>query len=292
MKKNYKTNLLLLFLIVILTLYIVNSKLIINSILDYIYLFITKLFPTSFLLYVISSLLINYQIIENLNLITKNSGKLYVIIMSMICGFPSGPKHTKELLEKNYISRTTANNLLMYSHFPNPLFILGSISTILNKQLAVKILLSIYLSNLIIAFFTKDNDKNTLINVSKEKSFSEALNHAITSSFNLQFLIFGTNIFFYLISVIIIHYLKLPPLIFIITNGIFDLIKGIFSVTIISNNLLKSLLILIFLSFGSISIHIQIKSILSDTSLNYKTFLFGRIISTLLSITIFLIIYY
>ena len=83
-----------------MTLYLVNSNLIITSILDYIELFITKLFPSSFLLYIISSLLINYQIIENLNLITKKPGKLYVIIMSMICGFPSGPKHIKELLQK------------------------------------------------------------------------------------------------------------------------------------------------------------------------------------------------
>lgn len=291
MKKTSKTNLILLFLLVILTLYLLNSKLIITSTLEYIELFITKLFPTSFLLYIISSLLINYQIIEALNVITKNPGKLYVIIMSIICGFPSGPKHTKELLEKNYISRTTANNLLKFTHFPNPLFILGSISSLLTTKLALKILFSIYISNFIISFFAKEKDNTLLIKCNNQTDFSKALNQAITSSFKLQILILGTNLFFYLISVIIVHYLKTTTIVYVFIDGIFDLIKGIFSTTLISNILIRSTLILAFLSFGSLSIHIQIKSILSDTSLKYNSFLIWRIISTIISIIIFLLIY-
>ena len=291
MKKTSKTNLILLFLLVILTLYLLNSKLIITSTLEYIELFITKLFPTSFLLYIISSLLINYQIIEILNIITEKPGKLYVIIMSIICGFPSGPKHTKELLEKNYISRTTANNLLKFTHFPNPLFILGSISSLLTTKLALKILFSIYISNFIISFFTKEKDNNLLTKCNNEIDFSKALNQAITSSFKLQILILGTNLFFYLISVIIVHYIKTTTIVYVFINGIFDLIKGIFSTTLISNILIRSTLILTFLSFGSLSIHIQKKSILSDTSLKYNSFLIWRIISTIISIIIFLLIY-
>lgn len=291
MKKTSKTNLILLFLLVILTLYLLNSKLIITSTLEYIELFITKLFPTSFLLYIISSLLINYQIIETLNKITRNPGKIYVIIMSVICGFPSGPKHTKELLEKNYISWTTANNLLKFTHFPNPLFILGSISSLLTTKLALKILISIYISNFIISFLTKEKDNNLLIKYNNQKDFSEALNHAIISSFKLQVLILGTNLFFYLISVIIIYYFKTTTITYVFINGIFDLIKGIFSTTLISNILIRSILILLFISFGSLSIHIQIKSILADTSLNYKSFLIWRITSTIISIIIFLLIY-
>lgn len=291
MKKTSKTNLILLFLLVILTLYLLNSKLIITSTIEYIELFITKLFPTSFLLYIISSLLINYQIVETLNIITKKPGKLYVIIMSIICGFPSGPKHTKELLEKNYISRTTANNLLKFTHFPNPLFILGSISSLLTTKLALKILFSIYISNFIISFFTKEKDNNLLTKCNNEIDFSKALNQAITSSFKLQILILGTNLFFYLISVIIVHYIKTTTIVYVFINGIFDLIKGIFSTTLISNILIRSTLILTFLSFGSLSIHIQIKSILSDTSLKYNSFLIWRIISTIISIIIFLLIY-
>ena len=133
MKKTSKTPLILIFLITLLTLYLVNSKLIITSILNYSELFITKLFPTSFLIYVVASLLINYQIIEELSKLTKNPSTFYVILMSLISGFPSGPKYIKELYEKNYLTRTTSNYLLKFTHFPNPLFILGSINILLNS---------------------------------------------------------------------------------------------------------------------------------------------------------------
>ena len=70
MKKTYKSSLILIFLIIILTLYLVNSKLIINNFLDYTKLYIERLFPTSFIIYIISNLLINYQILEELSKIT------------------------------------------------------------------------------------------------------------------------------------------------------------------------------------------------------------------------------
>lgn len=292
MKKTSKTPLILIFLITLLTLYLVNSKLIITSILNYTELFITKLFPTSFLIYVVAALLINYQIIEELSKLTKNPSTFYVILMSLISGFPSGPKYIKELYEKNYLTRTTSNYLLKFTHFPNPLFILGSINILLNSPtLAIKILTSLILSNFIIAIFSYKKDITIIPLSSPSENFSKALSTAITSSFKLQLLIYGTNLFFYLISVIITTYLKTSPLIYILINGSFDLIKGIFSITLLSNELLKCILIIFFISFGSISIHIQIKSILSDTSLNYKSFLHGRLIATPLAIIIFIILY-
>ena len=53
---------------------------------------------------------------------------------------------------------------------------------------------------------------------------------------------------------------------------------------------LKSALITFFISFGGISIHLQIKSILSNTNVNYKNYLFARIIhASLSSIIVFII---
>lgn len=275
-----------------LTLYLVNSKLIISSILEYTNLFITKLFPTSFLIFTITSLLINYQIIEALAKISKTPATIYVITMSMISGFPSGPKYIKDLYEKNYLTKSTSNYLLKFTHFPNPLFILGSVSLLLKStSLAVKILVSLILSNFIIATFPHKKESETSLPNTNQIQFPSALNQAITSSFKLQLLIYGTNLFFYLISVIITTYIKTSPLIFILINGSFDLIKGIFSTSLLSSNLIKSLLIITFISFGSFSIHLQIKSILSDTSLSYKSFLQGRIISTFLALLIFIILY-
>ena len=284
MKKN-KLIFTLVSLIILLILYLINSEYIIKCFLDYSKLFYTKIFPTSFIFFTLSSLLIEYKILD---IIPININNIYIFILSLISGFPSGSKYTKELLDNNYISIEEAKNLLLFSHFPNPLFILGPVSLILNKSICLKLLISIILSNFIILLFTKKYSKkhNT---ITYPNNFSKVLKSSIYKSIKTIILIYGTSIFFYLISTIITKYISFNPYFYILVSGIFDLTKGIFSTTIINNIFIRSLLILIFISFGSISIHIQIKSILEDTLL-YKSFLRGRIISTILSLIIYLLI--
>lgn len=289
MKKTYKSSLILIFLIIILTLYLVNSKLIINNFLDYTKLYIERLFPTSFIIYIISNLLINYQILEELSKITKSPNIFYIIVMSMLTGFPSGSKYITELYKKQLISDKTATYLLRFTHFPNPLFILGSLTKIISINKAIKIIISIYLANFIIAITTNTKEESTKLLNTNSLDFSTSLKEGIKSSFNLQLLVYGTNIFFYLIAVIITNYLRISTYSYVLINGIFDLTKGLFT-TILLPQKIRTIFILIFLNLGSLSIHIQTKSILSDTKLKYKIFLQGRIISTILSLLIFIII--
>lgn len=292
MKKNYKSKIILIFLIILLTLYLLNSELITKNIIEYTNLFLTKLFPSSFLIFTISSLLINYQIIETFFIKFKKPATSYVIIMSLISGFPSGPKYITQLYQKNYISEKEANRLLSFCHFPNPLFILGTLPQILNsKKIAIKILISLISSNILLSFLNKNKEKQILKSNQITLPFSISLNNAIISSLKLQILIYGTNIFFYLISVIITNNINKSPTIYALINSTFDLIKGPLSASLIPSILVRSIIIISSLSLGSLSLNIQIKSILSDTSLSYKSFIFGRIISTIISIIIFLLIY-
>ncbi len=290
MKKNYQSNLILIFLLTILTLYLVNADLIVTNIIDYTILFFTKLFPTSFLIYTFSSLLLNYRLVDVLSKITKSGPTSYVTALSLISGFPSGPKYTADLYNKGYLNEEQANSLLTYTHFPNPLFILGPISTLLgSKSQALKILIIILISNFLVFLIFKTTSKSERVPVTTPKSFSKILGESITNAIKMQILIYGTSLFFYLIALQIIYYLKPSPLYYTLINGIFDLTKGIFATSSISNITTQCLFIIFFLSFGSISIHLQIKSILANTSLNYNNFLIGRTISTLLAITIFLL---
>ncbi|MBR5369821.1 MAG: hypothetical protein IK137_00795 [Bacilli bacterium] len=286
MKKIYKTILILVSLIILLILYLINSEYIIKSFLEYSKLFYTKLFPVSLIFFIFSTLLIEYKILD---IIPININSIYIYLLSLISGFPSGSKYIRELLDNNYISHEEASSLILFSHFPNPLFILGSINLIINnKTICFKILLSIILSNFIILLFTKKYKKkhhNTLY----PNNFSKILKKSIYTSIKTILLIYGTSIFFYLISSIITKYISFNPYLYILISGIFDLTKGVFSTSIINNTIIKSLFILIFISFGSISIHIQVKSILEDTLL-YKSFIKGRIIGTILTIIIFLLL--
>ena len=286
MKKTYKTILILVSLIILLITYFINSEYIIKCFLEYNNLFYTKLFPVSFIFFVLSTILIEYKILD---IIPININNIYIYILSFISGFPSGAKYTKELLDNKSITKEEASNLLLFSHFPNPLFILGSVNIIIqDKGICLKLLISILLSNFIILLFTKKYKKK-YTSITYPNNFSKVLKTSIYKSIKTIILIYGTSMFFYLISAIITKYISFNPYIYIITSGLFDLTKGVFSTTIINNTIIKSLFILIFISFGSISIHIQVKSILEDTYL-YKSYIKGRTIGTTLSLIIFLLL--
>lgn len=294
MKKTYQRIIIITFLLTLLILYTINSTIVIKSILDYTNLFITKLFPTNFIFFMLSTILIDQGLIELINNKLKLNGSIfYVTIMSILSGIPSGSKYTKDLLDKGLISNKTANYLLSFTHFPNPMFVLNTVTILLNKTLALKILICLILSNLIIALIFKPPKKEVIIiNDSPSKDFSESLSKAIIDSLKVILIIYGTSVFFYLITVIINKYLTLNVLSHVLLNGIFDLTKGLFSISLLSNKLLKSLLIIIFFSFGSLSIHIQIKSIITNTSLKYKYFILGRLLQILFATILFLLSYF
>ncbi len=293
MKKTYQRLTIIIFLLVLLTLYTINSSLIIKSILEYTKLFITRLFPTNFIFFVFSTILIDQGLIELINNKLKLDGSVfYVTIMSILSGIPSGSKYTKDLLEKGIIEEKTANYLLSFTHFPNPMFVLSTVTTLINSKIALKILITLILSNLIIAFIFKPKKKEVYkVNSSISNDFSSSLAKAILDAIKVIIIIYGTSVFFYLITVIINKYLTLTVFSHVILNGVFDLTKGLFSTILISNELLRSLLIIIFFAFGSLSIHIQIKSIISNTSLKYKKFILGRILQIMISIPLFLLLY-
>ena len=294
MKKTYQRIIIITFLLTLLILYTINSTLIIKSIIDYTKLFYTKLFPTNFIFFMLSTILIDQGLIELINNKLKLNGSIfYVTIMSILSGIPSGSKYTKDLLDKGLISNKTANYLLSFTHFPNPMFVLNTVTILLNKTLALKILICLILSNLIIALIFKPPKKEVItINDSTSKDFSESLSKAILDSLKVILIIYGTSVFFYLITVILNKYLTLNVLSHVLLNGIFDLTKGVFSISLLSNKLLKSLLIIIFFSFGSLSIHIQIKSIITNTSLKYKYFILGRLLQILFATILFLLSYF
>lgn len=278
-----KKRLILLLLVLFLILIFINSNYIIKNILDYTYLFINNLFFYTFIIYIITSLLIEYDLLSILKPIH------YINIMSIISGFPSGPKYIKDLYNKRIIDLDTCNYLIYYNHYPNPLFVIGSISSIISKKYSIFILLSIYMSNFIVSKIFKKKDISIIYhNYTSNNSFSYNLTNSIYNSIKTIIIIYGTSIISVIMGLLINKYIYVNSIIYSISFGIFDLTKGIFSTTLIHNKRISSILILLFISFGSISIHLQTKQILSDTDISYKNYLKGRFYSTFISIIIFI----
>ena len=286
MIKNIKRHLTLTLIFTLLILYIKDSNLIINEFLSYTNIFITKLFPSVFIIYILSDLLINYGIIKLLKKITKYPTTIYILLISLISGFPSGPKTIKDLNNKEFISEEESNKLIKFTHFPNPIFLFSTISLI-TKNISI-IYISIIISNLIILIINKPKSNNKLPNI-KEQDFTTTLSNSIIKTLKIIILIYGTSIFFYLISVIILKYINNKDL-YILINILFDLTKGITTTSLINNQTLKDLVIILLLTISPLNINIQIKSILSDTNIQYINFIKGRIISFILTIIFYFLI--
>lgn len=288
MKKNYRSILILVTLCGLLIYALFNTDGFVLDILDYTELFIKRLFPVSFLFLVISNLLMDYQLIQIIQRLFKiKSSYFYFFLLSLISGFPTGAVLVREGLERGIISEVDANKIIMFAHFPNPLFVLNSVNLILgNFRYTLFILGTIIVSNFIIFLFVykKNSYNNTL---SFPLDFSSCLSKSVNKAIKVLITIYGTSIFFYLISIIITSKISNPYL-YVIFSGIFDLTKGVFNSSVISNVFIRSLLILLFIAFGPLSIHLQIKSILSNTSVSYKKYVLGRFISTILSVLLFI----
>lgn len=276
-----KKRLIIIFLLFILVNILINSSFIINNIYDYTNLFIKNLFFNTFIIYIISSLLIDNGLLDILNPI------IFTNVISMISGFPSGIKYSKELLDKEYINKDCANYLVTFCHYPNPLFIIGSVSTIIGMKSAIFILISIYISNFIVSriFKYRFNITTNYIYRKSNYNFMTSLNNSIMNAFKTILLIYGTSVISLVILLIIINVIKPTNIIYSIISGIFDLTKGIFSTILINNKRIRVYLILMFITFGSLNIHLQVRSI-CNKDINYKYFLFGRLLSTLLVIII------
>ena len=302
MKRKYQE---LLAVLIILFLYLgifINPSLIIESGISSINIFKTKLFPSIFPFFVLASLLLE------LGLATKISIKLnplirkifhvegnssFIILVSLISGFPSGSKYVVESYKDKTIDKNTANYLLTFTHFANPLFVLGTCGLILNSlSLAYKILIIQILSNLILGIILRPKEiiSSKITNNHQNKSFLEALPKAINDAIKVLLFMLGSITFFMFFSKLLISTLSLNPFFNTILTGLLDMTSGISLVnTIDTTNYIKGLLVLTFITFGSFSVHLQVLNNIKEEDIEYKYFFIGRIIETSIALVLYIL---
>ncbi len=232
---------------------------------------------------------------------TKGVGA-FAFIMSLISGFPSSAKYIRELHKKELINEKEATKLLTFTHFSNPLFILGTISLLFlnNKEVGLLILICHYLGNIIIGIIfrnyyptkdktTKSSFKKVIREISEKriknkKSFGQVVTDALLNSINTLILILGVISMFLVITTIIDNNINLNSFNQSILNGFFEMTQGLKYVSLEAIPLkLKCTLSTMIISFGGLSVHMQIISILSDTKIKYFPFLTARILHAVIS---------
>lgn len=294
MKRISKNQVTLLFLLSLLGLIFINNQAVKQSIIFGGNLWFTKVFPSLFPMFILSNLLIAYhfpEMIANLfgRFFTKifhtSSYGVFVFIMSLISGTPSNAYLLKELVCQKKITEGTANELISFTFFSNPLFLLSMLTLIFptNFSIVVKIIFIHYASNLLIGFILRPKEYQSFekLTISNEKiSLGNMLTSSIQKSMNTLLMILGTICFYLMISA-----LFTMDNIFLqnIFHGFLELTQGLnhlisWNISTVS----KEIIVLLFLNFGGVSIHTQIKSIISDTNIHYFNFLKGRIFHVLI----------
>lgn len=276
-----------------------------------------NLFPSLFPFLILSYFFVNYGISSILsefikpvvvNLFHLPSTCGYTIILSLFSGFPSSSKFIKDELDKKEINIHEASHLLKFCHFPSPLFVIGMIgSTLLgSKRLGIMILISTYLGAFFNAIIFKNkktpqqNSKISIreafrkvkVSITNSKGFAKVLANAIKDSLDILFLLLGIVSVFLIITTIFTNIIPLNDINNSIFSGILEMSQGIRKVSMLKIDLLyRMLLITFFISFGGLSIHSQVFSILANYNLSYLSYFFARAIHAVVSCLCLIVLY-
>ena len=300
MKKNTLFILILVFLVYEL---ITNSIIIKESIISSFNLWKNNIFPFLFPFFIISDLLVNTNIIEIINkylnnfmykIFKINSSSSFIFFISILSGIPSNSKYIDTLIKTNKLSIYEANKIIIFTHFVSPLFILGFIGSIVGKYYSILILCIHYITNIILGLLFRNyhvNRKYLNFNTNKtSNSFIKTITSSIQNSLNTLLLILGVITFFSFLVTCINCFIE-NSLIRCIISGLLEITNGINNISLLNISLrFKSLFIIFIISFGGISSHIQVFSILEEYDIKYFPYLISRILHAIISSIILLLL--
>ena len=284
-----KNTILCIFSLFIIILIVINYKTINFSIINSSNIFFYKIFPSLFVMLLISNILTEINLVNYINIPFKyinkklfkiNSNTSYIFLISILTGTPGNCLTIKNLYENNSITKNDIQKIILFTHFINPFFIINNI-----KYKTILVLLSHYLSNIIIGIIYRNKYKNIDSNYikSNNKKISNILFDSIDKSIHTSIFILGTIITFNIISSSFNSKLL---------NSLLEFSIGINYINSLNISYkVKTILCGGLLSFGGICIHIQVYGILNKINIKYIPYLISRIIHSIITCLIIFILY-
>ena len=258
MKNKIKDLILFTILALYFTFCITNNNYIKNQIIYSLNIWITKILPSLFPTFIIVDLLYN----SSLPLyIEKYLHINFYYILSIISGSPSNAY----ILNKY---NTDITKHLSITKYTSPIFTYHYLKTIFNHKIALILMLTNILSNIILTLLIKP--KKLTYKQNQKQNILTLLSTSIKNNINNLITILGTIIFFNTLPLNLINntYIKTTILsILEITTSL----ENISTLTLPLN--IKLLFTTISLSTCGLCIETQIKSIVNDTHINYKNYI-------------------
>ncbi len=278
--KNKVKDIILFTILVFYFIYcILNNTYIKEQIIYSINIWITKIIPSLFPTLIIVDLLYNSKIPYY---IEKYLHINCIYMLSIISGSP-----TNAYILNKYNEDITKQ--LSITKYTSPIFTYTFIKAIFNPKIALIIMSTNILSNIILSLLIKPKNLKYLPN--KEQNLLMLLSTSIKNNINNLITILGTIIFYNTLPINLINnkYLKTSIL------SILEITTSLENLTTINlPNNIKLLFTIISISTCGLCIETQIKSIVNDTHLNYKKYMYYRLLHLIIFlmlnlITIFLL---
>lgn len=289
---NFIKNLLFFaFYTLIVFIFINNSDTIVSSVNSSINLFLNTVFPSLFPFFMLVDILNNYNYFGYFRSIIKfKYSDLFIV--SIISGLPSNSKYLSTLINENLISKKDASILLGITFFPNPMFVIGIVSSFLgSKIIGIKLLASLYLSSFIVFILNyKKLDNITYNNKNLKKDFSTLLKTSILKNISLLLVIYGTILIFTILVNLLTEYISINKIFLSIINLFLEMTSGLKLTSTLSNPTLKIILSAFGLSFTGLSVIMQVFTILPSSSIDIKIFIKNKFLMIMLNIIIIYII--
>lgn len=305
--KKYSNLIIIIVTFTILIFILLNKTLVSNTIINSFYIWFNTLVPSMLPMFIISDILINYNFTKYIpKVIISFISKLFnistnatlVILLSLVSGFPLNAMNIITSYNNNLITKSEAEHLLLFNHFPNPLFVLNTIGIMYlnNNKYGIIILLSTILSNILLGVITRRSNTltniNSISNFDKSQTFTEIFSNSIKKSINSLLMISVTVCLFLILNTLIINIFNLNNYISLIIKSILEMTMALKDLSGMNINAIYKVIISSgIISFGGLSIHMQVISIL-DEKIRYKNYFIGRICQVLLSSIISLILFY
>lgn len=297
--KKYSNFFIVIFSSIMLFLVLMRKELVSFSIISSLSIWLNTLVPSMFPMFILSDILINYNFTYYIpkkiisffsKLFNVSPSLILVLFLSIISGFPSNARNIKLAYDKKMLSKNEAEHLLLFNHFANPLFVIGTIGTFfLNNNLyGIIILISHIFSNFIIGiiFRKKCNNTSTYSTTyeSNCQSFGSVLSSSIKKSIDSLFMVAGTVTLFLILSTLITNIFSFNNVFSFLIQAILEMTMGLSSLANLNiSDIYKVVLSSMIISFGGLSVHLQVISMLDNTDIKYSNYFKGRIYQMFIS---------
>lgn len=225
-----------------------------------------------------------------------NGAGALAVVLGLISGYPVGAVCVCGLYEAKDITKNEAERLLGFTNNSGPLFIIGSVGTVMlqNKALGYFLcgihIISAFMSGIVLRAFGRGKNCEKQSNTSVSISLSEAIGDSVKNALlNVLTVCAYTVLFSVIISMIFFAFgeNKLTLLL----SGMVEMTNGIQKLSLTVENI-KNILpqIAFLLGFGGICVHLQVMNVTKKANLNLKYYFLGKCLhaffSALISFTL------